>query len=235
MVNILSLGAGVNSTALLLKCHQEIDAVIFADTGGELPETYAFIDKVIMPFCKNKDIEYIMVRSHHGTLESYCLQKRIIPYRMLRWCSDKFKKKPIIDFIKSHYDGEVQVMMGIDYGEFHRMKTSDKKGISNIFPLVDLKLDRKGCEDIIKSQGYDIPVKSGCYFCPFQPKSRLKWVLTEHPSLYVRAETMEKNGQKYPKATLIGTPLEQIRKAIINQRSLDEFESESPCGGWCMT
>ena len=41
--HVLSLGAGVNSTALLIylvKNRMPLDYVVFADTGNEMPETY---------------------------------------------------------------------------------------------------------------------------------------------------------------------------------------------------
>jgi 3'-phosphoadenosine 5'-phosphosulfate sulfotransferase (PAPS reductase)/FAD synthetase len=46
----LSLGAGVNSTALLILIEREglqLDEVVFADTGSERPETYEYIKEWI--------------------------------------------------------------------------------------------------------------------------------------------------------------------------------------------
>lgn len=43
-LGVLAYGGGVNSTALLVSLHQRgipIDLILFADTGGELPSTYA--------------------------------------------------------------------------------------------------------------------------------------------------------------------------------------------------
>ena len=54
------------------------------------------------------------------------------------------------------------------------MRTSDRKYITNCYPLVDLKLTREQLLEIIKSKGYELPVKSGCFFCPFNTKKR--WI-----------------------------------------------------------
>ena len=46
-LQIVSYGAGTNSTAMLIKMvelNEVVDAITFADTGGELPETYAYLD-----------------------------------------------------------------------------------------------------------------------------------------------------------------------------------------------
>ena len=58
----------------------------------------------------------------------------------------------------------------IDYSEFHRMHTSDVKYVKNVYPLVEQKITREKCIELIKSKGYLIPQKSGCYFCMFTPK-----------------------------------------------------------------
>jgi 3'-phosphoadenosine 5'-phosphosulfate sulfotransferase (PAPS reductase)/FAD synthetase len=53
-VRILCLGAGVNSTALLVLHQKDVvkfDIAVFADTGGEHPETYAYLENVIKPLC----------------------------------------------------------------------------------------------------------------------------------------------------------------------------------------
>ena len=46
-INIVSYGGGANSTALLIGLHQHripVDLILFADTGGEHPHTYAYLD-----------------------------------------------------------------------------------------------------------------------------------------------------------------------------------------------
>ena len=46
-INIVSYGGGANSTALLVGLHQHripVDLILFADTGGEHPHTYAYLD-----------------------------------------------------------------------------------------------------------------------------------------------------------------------------------------------
>ena len=45
-MNIVSYGAGINSTAMLIGLHQKgipIDLILFADPGGEQPYTYEYL------------------------------------------------------------------------------------------------------------------------------------------------------------------------------------------------
>src|ERR1035441_4621830 len=46
MKTVASYGGGVNSTAMLLglaERSETVDLILFADTGGEKPETYAYV------------------------------------------------------------------------------------------------------------------------------------------------------------------------------------------------
>ena len=46
MKQIVSYGGGTNSTAMLIemvRLEEQCDAIVFADTGGERPETYAHV------------------------------------------------------------------------------------------------------------------------------------------------------------------------------------------------
>ena len=61
----LSYGAGMQTFALLVMAEQgdiQIDEVVFADTGGEHPETYAHIEKVAKPICDRMGIPFITVK-----------------------------------------------------------------------------------------------------------------------------------------------------------------------------
>ncbi len=46
-MNIVSYGGGTNSTAMLIECVNrgiKVDLILFADTGGERPHTYKYIE-----------------------------------------------------------------------------------------------------------------------------------------------------------------------------------------------
>ena len=57
--HVLSMGAGVQTTALLIKFGTKYDHVIFADTGDENPETYYYIKHYLKPFCQENNIDWI--------------------------------------------------------------------------------------------------------------------------------------------------------------------------------
>lgn len=229
-MKILSFGAGVNSSAILILHKQgilKVDSVVFADTHGEHPETYDFMNNTVKPFCQEINLPFHQVA--YGDLFKDYWDKRIIPFRRFRSCTDKYKIRPIRKFVKEQYGTDITYIIGIDYGERHRARKFCGKDY--VFPLIDLKIDREGCEKIIRDFGWSVPIKSGCFFCPFTKKAKWKELLNKHRDLFIRAEALEKHGRKYPQYGLTSKPLEQIREAIENQRDLCNWlETEGePC------
>lgn len=75
-LRVLSLGGGTQSCALALMSArgdlERLDAVVFADTQGELPETYAYLEGVIAPALAEAGIPYHVVST--GSLYDALMQ-----------------------------------------------------------------------------------------------------------------------------------------------------------------
>jgi len=225
-INIISYGGGQNSTAMIIKMYNQgmqIDEIIFSDVGNEMPETYEFL-KEFKKWCKKNKLKLTIIKSKLGKLKDYYKSKNMIPYRMFRHCTDKFKIVPMNDYIKKTYGLKtpINMYMGIASDEKHRAeKIRGRKQFTHKFPLVEWDIDRQGCIDIIKSEGLSVPVKSGCYFCPFQPKKAWVSLLEKHPELFQESIDFEKNHRHYPEVTLMGNEtLESFRKALKEQTKL---------------
>ena len=141
---LLSFGGGINSTALLLEWVEQgkpLDLVIFADTGSEMPETYEFIDKYVIPFCKKHKIHFETVyytvsnkvagvkkghwvEGERVSIYDYYEYQKAVPSMIKRSCTDKFKISPIEKYIKQKWgDKNLPLrLIGIDAGESHRAK-----------------------------------------------------------------------------------------------------------------
>ena len=174
MRNIITLGLGVNSVSILaliklglLKLDNPI--VVFADVGAEKKETYKYLEyfKKVSPL----KINVVKSKEKKGNLYEYCKECKILPQRFLRWCTDRWKRKPLEDFRKSICkDDDYKIIIGIAYDEKHRA-TRWMKDEKVSFPLIDLEMTRKDCINVIKKVGWEVPCKSGCWFCPFAPLS----------------------------------------------------------------
>lgn len=184
----LSYGGGVNSTALailLLKQRQPFYAV-FADTGAERQVTLDYTYETFFPYLREHGIACFTVKGEQGQgIIQYCIDNEVIPFRAWRWCTDKFKARPIENFV-----GNDTHAIGIDAGETHRAKRF--KG-DKMFPLIDAELDREGCRKVILDAGIPEPVKSGCWCCPF---SRVHQIVALPDCRFDLATQMEATQEK---------------------------------------
>lgn len=140
-INIVSYGGGANSTALLVGLHQHripVDLILFADTGGEHPHTYAYLD-IMDRWLKDHgmpEITRVYKTTKDGrrlTLEDECLKSGTLPsiaYGFKR-CSLKHKIGPQEKFCNNYppcrevwaSGKKVVKFIGYDAGEHYR---SDK-------------------------------------------------------------------------------------------------------------
>ena len=192
MKQYLSFGGGVNSTALLLLLTdrgEEFEAV-FVNHGGDYPETYAYVD-----YLREQGFEITEiipdVEGYH-TIYDYSIAKQILPSFRHRWCTDKFKIRQINNYIQV----PCIMFIGFDYGESKRSLESNLDGVTNLYPLIESKMDRNACVELIKKHDLKIPPKSGCWFCPFMHKIEIREIFLNHRDLYDKALRMEENCMK---------------------------------------
>ena len=234
-VRCLSMGAGVQTTAILLKFWERYKDgyIVFADTGDEKKETYWYIEKYLKPFCETKGLRWVTVKHKHGfSLMDWCLKRRIIPIRTRRWCTQDFKIKPINRFIRSigaTRKNPVLQDIGISLDESHRANFSKTmpKYVKLEYPLLDAKLTRRDCYKIIQDAGFPIPPKSGCDFCPYTKRKDMRVLLAGDKERFMQIVKMEQNDRYYPKKPLIGNfPLD----SLLQNDSLDNYiEEEDTC------
>jgi len=235
MKNYLSFGGGVNSTAmmlLLLDRGWEFESV-FVDHGTDWPETYEYLD-MLQEWLDKDGLPLITVLKPDvegfDNLYEFCKAKSIIPSMMYRWCTDKFK----IQVLSNYYEKPCFNMLGIDTGEKHRAKFNYKRGIENRFPLLEFGLDRVDCCLLIEDRGLPVPMKSGCFICPYQKNYQWRELRINHPDLFCKAEQLEKQmneirkSQGKKKIYISGKPL----RVLVEEDQFKLFDEYPPCN--CM-
>ncbi|MFH1226821.1 MAG: phosphoadenosine phosphosulfate reductase family protein [Planctomycetota bacterium] len=167
MIKALSYGGGVNSTAILalikLGEYPMPDRIIFCDTGAEREETYCY-----MRFMQKQFPTIETIKSKRGGLIEYCDKYKVIPARMTRWCTINTKIKPFQDLFKGI---EHIKILGIANDESHRVRDTGEK---TEYPLIEKQMTRDDCINIIREVGWDVPIKSGCFICPFMRIAELR-------------------------------------------------------------
>lgn len=256
MKKFLSMGFGWNSVALYIWLQQqgiEFEAV-FADHGSDHPKTYEYA-KYFNEECIKRGWKPVTIipgvykdggMDEALNLYDYCIEKKILPSMMFRWCTEKFKIRPVHDYINSKLkEGEMcELMIGIASDEAHRAKPPQNppKWMRNkifTYPFVEHDISRNGNGCIIKLEGLEIPPKSGCYYCPFQKATELKKLYKEDPELYAKAVELERNvnvkriadfkdpifiKNKYPLRDIV-----QEGQLEIDLSEYELFEENKPC------
>jgi len=194
--DMISFGGGVNSTAMTILLVNEgwRGPIVFADTGAEWPDTYCYMDAFEEQFLGPKGLkitriappsEYYTETKTQVSLEQYCREYRVTPLCSIRWCTARWKVRPIARWMdKCGLDVK---LLGLDAGEAHRIKNRNLEH----YPLADRGIDRDGCKEIILGAGFALPHKSSCFFCPFQRVHEWRELWERYPELYERASQVE--------------------------------------------
>lgn len=210
-LKVVAYGAGTNSTAMLIGFRDRgiiPDLILFADTGGERPETYEHLKQVSEWCVKNGFPEIITVQqvNKHGekiTLEGLCLKNKMLPSIAYGYkgCSLKHKRAPQDKYVNNYQSakkiwksgGKVTKFIGYDFDEQRRAKIKDDDKYIYSYPLIDWKWGRDECIEAIEKEGIKKPGKSACFFCPSSKPKEILELKEKHPELLERAVAMEKN------------------------------------------
>ncbi len=205
---VIAFGCGVNSVAMVSHLFEKglRYPIVFADTGSEQPETYEYLPyfrefllktykseiTVLSPGTHPELYEKRIREFPYYSLEDYCIGHGRVPTKSPRFCTSDWKIRPMERWGKKN--GYNTHLIGIASDEKHRAKSFC--GQDNRFPLIEAKIDREGCIEIIKAAGLEPPKKSGCWFCPFQPVREWNRLYDQNPDLWERAVEMEKNASE---------------------------------------
>lgn len=222
---VVSYGGGRNSTAMLIGMWSKgiiPDLILFADTGGEKPETYEYL-QIFSDWLTGKGMPPVTVTSRqtlgmnkhekYSTLEECCLINQTLPSKAYggSTCSLNWKAEPQNKFLKTWKlaqdtwkRGElVRKFIGFHAGEISRLfnrksgqpyLTSDR--CFHEYPLVNWGWHQGHCEAIIEASGLPMPPKSACFYCPNMRAKEIRELAQNHPDLFQRAIAMERNAQE---------------------------------------
>lgn len=243
-MNIISLGAGVQSSTLaLMAAHGEItpmpEYAIFADTQDEPQGIYTWLDWL------EKQLPFPVLRITEGSLSECATTIRVskngnkytstaIPAFITtglatRQCTADFKIVPIRRAVqKLRQKMEVNQWIGISLDEIHRVKPSRDKWCTNRWPLIELRMKRHDCLKWMAEKGYPTPPRSAYRYCPY--KSNLEWRLLrdDQPEEFEKAAKFEEKLQKiYTQTRFKGVPF--LHRSLVPLRTVD-FRSAEDAG-----
>ena len=194
---VLSLGAGVQSSTLLLMSAlgelPPLDHAVFADTGWEPRAVYEWLDR-IEPVARDAGIE--VIRCSAGSLRDaawkavrergfigmplHCRRKGTGRHAMLRrQCTREYKVAPVHEALRRRVMGlpwhawapsepVIDLWLGISTDEAWRVRPSRVRWLEHRHPLVDRGMSRADCIEWLRGRGFDDPPKSSCVCCPYR-------------------------------------------------------------------
>jgi hypothetical protein len=264
LLRIFAYGGGWQSNAALVLAAQgklDYQTFLFCNVGddSEDPLTLAYVRDHAMPYAKANglDLQELSRIKRDGTTETILgrltregSRSLPIPVRMsngapgTRSCTADFKIKVIGKWAKQHGASAANpatIAIGISVDEIHRASNRREESYERVdYPLLDLRVRRSDCPEIIASAGLPMPAKSACWFCPMHRPSVWAEMRRDRPAVFIAAADLEDtlnrrrdmHGKDHVYLTRYGKPL---REAIVAAQDT-LFDDDSECdSGYCFT
>lgn len=204
-MRIINFSGGKTSAYMTIKNYQKDDLVIFCDTGREHPLTYKFIND----FEAFENIPIIRLKYKDAENPFAALLKHNkysnIPNRVKRFCTIELKIKTARRYLRSLGIMKYYNLIGFRYDEPLRVKRRKKmwKGVTDIFPLFDEKIDKQKINEYWSKKEYTLEIPSilgNCTLCFMKGKNAILSILSLYPDLadeWIKDEQNNKKGYTY--------------------------------------
>lgn len=251
-LRVLSLGAGIQSTALLLMaCEGELehlDGAIFADTGWEPAAVYRHLDwlegrasQAGIPLYRvtaGNLREDALHRHSSAWLPLYVRNEQGQRGMLKRQCTTNYKLRPIkrqLRALGATRTNPAEVLIGISWDEARRMRDADVLYQRHAYPLVERRMTRSDCLAWLARRGYRAPQKSSCIGCPFRRNADWRQLTAEEFADAVefdRAGRWQRHGrvEAYLHDSLL--PLDQVDLRTEQEHGQLELDWDG-CGVLC--
>lgn len=251
-IRVLSLGAGVQSSTLLLMADrlpesERPEIAVFADTGDEPDSVYEHFE-MLKSVVKN--IKVILVRKSDSLIGDYedwlngdSKRASSIPFftkgedkegRLPRQCSNDYKIKQVWLATRTylgykprqrmkHY---VEMWIGISTDEWMRAKDTFDPMKENVYPLLDWGMSRKDCLAWLKKEGFPQAPKSSCVYCPYHSDRMWQQMKDESPDDFewaCRIDERIRNNPKLDKEVYIHRSCKPLREVEFKSKT-GEFD-----------
>lgn len=214
-LRVVSHGGGWQTTALLVLAAQrrvDFEIFLFANVGddSENPGTIEYFHRHAKPYAEAHGIQLHelhrrfadgRVETLYGRMTRPGSKALPIPVYgnngspMRRSCTVDFKIAVVGKWLAEHgatEDEPATVALGYSVDEIHRTNAHKAKPYERlVFPLLDLRLRRVDCAQIITDAGLPMPPKSACWFCPFRRIEGWHEMRRAAPTLFNRAVDLE--------------------------------------------
>jgi hypothetical protein len=254
MINIISLGAGKQSSYMLLNALEGKydfipDLAIISDTGCEPKYVYSYLDWLKNYVKQKYNFDIITVTNGNivtDTLEYIAGNRNRVaqlPLKLheggivMRQCTFDYKISPLRKYVQSiRNKKQVRLWIGISLDEMERMKNSNVKYIQHYYPLVKFRITVDQIIKYFKDNGLREPGKSACLICPFHSDQYWRMFKKQFPEEFETACIFDDAIRNYPKLrskTYLSNHRKPLREIDFSYSNSLFPELIEECDGLC--
>lgn len=256
-LRVLSLGAGIDSTTLLLMSEAgalpTLDCAIFADTQAEPRHVYETLEYL------TQHCTIPIYRVSAGNLREDILEAAHTPERrtaghsgqppfwvttaerggmLWRKCTQDYKIVPIRQKIRELLGVKrtgrlpkglhVEQWIGFTIDDLGRTFCSDVQWITNVFPLIlPQQMRRRDCITWLLKHGHPVPDKSACTFCPYHSNTYWRTMRDERPQEWQETVAFERHLQAGRLPGVRGQVFLHPSMVSLDQAVIDQPDSQA--------
>lgn len=222
VVRVLSFGAGVQSSALLLLKH------IQANVKTRIYRAQAKFGRNIVD----------EVQGHWKGEIKRCGQPPLFTKdkaggMLSRHCTKEYKIEVVDQKIREvlgygfrqKMRHKIDLLMGISADEMQRMRISQQAWKRNLYPLVDLNLRREDCVRYVEKLGLGTPPRSACYFCPYKTNKEWKLLKEQAPDDWDKAVEFDRAIRTSASPKLTSEFFVHSSRVPLDQADLQDYDS----------
>ncbi|OCC05315.1 hypothetical protein BA190_09540 [Labrys sp. WJW] len=187
------------------------DVILFADTGDEPASVMRHLDWLEGEITRMTNGQMEVKRVSAGRKLSDDIRHRqqssghrftVAPFFTAnggmgrRQCTREFKVEPLTKAHRALMGFQprqriparsCEIWIGISTDEVIRAGASFDAWAVNRFPLLELRMSRGDCIEWLKRNGYPVPPKSACVYCPFRENAEWRWLKENDPEAFAAA------------------------------------------------
>lgn len=201
---IWSSGGGVQSAAiaaLIVKGRIEPPSfALIVDTEREQSTTWRYMDEVISPALATVGVTLNKIsKSSFAKVDVWSGQQGesiLLPVftnqngqigKLPGYCSNEWKKRVTQRWASSQGVASADFWLGISTDELQRVSHGSGAKWKNRYPLIEHRMNRRECLDLVRNMGWPEPPRSSCWMCPNHTAAEWRDIKDNKPEDWHRA------------------------------------------------
>lgn len=194
---VWAFGGGTQTAAIAVLVVEGVlpkpDFIIMADTSREARKTWDYKRDHLDPLLAKVGLK-VEVAPHSLASSDIWSSKgtMLMPAytengKLSSYCSGYWKRDVNERFLRSRGFGDYYLWLGMSADEKKRAQSKGHGRGENVYPLIDLNLDREACVTIVEKYGLPTPPKSSCYMCPHRSDEQWADLKSNYPDEFEKA------------------------------------------------